>query len=110
MQYCFEIVFIFNLKKYFFKTLEFSNKRSLKSHFVSKKIKKFKNKIKNVNKMLAILNSTNKEERKNNWHSKYMHSHTLQQVIINVIQNYKSYINFNPILIFILLITYIIVF
>lgn len=32
------------------------------------------------------------EYRENNWHSKYLHSHTLQQVIINVLQNYKSYI------------------
>lgn len=32
------------------------------------------------------------EYRNTNWHSKYLHSHTLQQVILNVIQNYKSYI------------------
>lgn len=30
-------------------------------------------------------------ERKNNWHSKYLHSHTLQEVVINVVENYKSY-------------------
>jgi len=33
-----------------------------------------------------------KEYREKNWHSKYLHSHTLQQVIINVIENYKSYL------------------
>ncbi len=33
-----------------------------------------------------------KEYREDNWHSEYLHSHTLQQVIINVIQNYKSYL------------------
>jgi len=32
------------------------------------------------------------EYRKTNWHSKYLHSQTLQQCILNVIQNYKSYI------------------
>lgn len=31
------------------------------------------------------------EYRKNNWHSEYLYSHTLQQVILNVIQNYKGY-------------------
>ena len=30
-------------------------------------------------------------ERKNNWNSKYLHSHTLQEVVINVVENYKSY-------------------
>ena len=46
-----------------------------------------------VNKSIKIIQTEiYKEERKNNWHSKYMHSHTLQQVIVNVIQNYKSYI------------------
>ena len=29
--------------------------------------------------------------RKENWHSKYLHSHTLQEVIINVMSDYKSY-------------------
>lgn len=33
-----------------------------------------------------------KEYRRKNWHSEYLHSHTLQQIIINVVQNYKSYI------------------
>lgn len=30
--------------------------------------------------------------RKENWHSKYLHSHTLQEVIINTVENYKSYV------------------
>ena len=29
--------------------------------------------------------------RKENWHSSYLHSQALQQVIINVVQNFKSY-------------------
>lgn len=29
--------------------------------------------------------------RKENWNSKYLHSHTLQEVIINTVENYKSY-------------------
>lgn len=29
--------------------------------------------------------------RKENWHSEYLHSHTLQEVIINAVQNYKSF-------------------
>lgn len=46
-----------------------------------------------LNKSLNILASKiYMEYRKTNWHSKYLHSHTLQQVILNVIQNYKSYI------------------
>ena len=32
-----------------------------------------------------------KEYQKENWHSEKLHSHTLQQIIINVVQNYKSY-------------------
>ena len=32
-----------------------------------------------------------KEYRKNNWHSKYLHSHMLQEAIIGVIGSYKSY-------------------
>ena len=49
-----------------------------------------------LNKSLNILSSgIYKEYRANNWHGKYLHSHTLQQVILNVIQNYKSYIKLN---------------
>ena len=33
-----------------------------------------------------------KRYRKDNWHSEYLHSHTLQEVILNVMSNYKSYI------------------
>ena len=33
-----------------------------------------------------------KKYRKENWHSKYLHSHTLQQIILNCIRDYKSYI------------------
>ena len=46
-----------------------------------------------LSKSLNILSSEiYKEYRNTNWHSKYLHSHTLQQVILNVIQNYKSYV------------------
>lgn len=47
----------------------------------------------NINKSINIISSPiYKEYRQNNWHSEYLHSHTLQQVIINVVQNYKSYL------------------
>ena len=46
-----------------------------------------------LNKSLNILSSgIYKEYRANNWRSKYLHSHTLQQIALNVIQNYKSYV------------------
>ena len=46
-----------------------------------------------LSKNLNILSSgIYKDYRTNNWHSKYLHSHTLQQIILNVIQNYKSYV------------------
>ena len=46
-----------------------------------------------LNKSLNILSSgIYKDYRTNNWHSKYLHSHTLQQTILNVLQNYKSYV------------------
>jgi len=32
-----------------------------------------------------------KRYRKENWHSEYLHSHTMQEVILNVIGNHKSY-------------------
>ena len=49
-----------------------------------------------LSKSLNILGSKiYTEYRKNNWHSKYLHSHTLQQVVLNVIQNYKSYVKLN---------------
>ena len=33
-----------------------------------------------------------KRYRKENWHSEYLHSHTLQEVILNYIGDYKSYV------------------
>ena len=33
-----------------------------------------------------------KNYRKENWHSKYLHSHTLQQIILNCIRYHKSYL------------------
>ena len=33
-----------------------------------------------------------KKYREENWHSKYLHSHTLQQIILNCIRDHKSYI------------------
>ena len=46
-----------------------------------------------INKSLNILSSgIYTEYRESNWHSNYLHSHTLQQAVINVVQNYKSYI------------------
>ena len=33
-----------------------------------------------------------KKYRKDNWHSEYLHSHMLQQIILNYIGDYKSYI------------------
>ena len=32
-----------------------------------------------------------KKYRKENWHSEYLHSHTLQQIILNYMSDYKSY-------------------
>ena len=33
-----------------------------------------------------------KKYRKENWHTKYLHSHTLEQIILNYIGDYKLYI------------------
>ena len=33
-----------------------------------------------------------KNYRDENWHSKYLHSHTLQQIILNCIRDHKSYL------------------
>ena len=33
-----------------------------------------------------------KKYRKENWHSEYFHSHTLEQIILNYIGDYKLYI------------------
>ena len=52
-----------------------------------------KEKYIDANKSVNIIqNPIYKEYRQNNWHSEYLHSHTLQQVIINVVQNYKGYL------------------
>ena len=32
-----------------------------------------------------------KKYRKNNWHSEYLHSHMLQEILLNVMSDYKSY-------------------
>ena len=46
----------------------------------------------NENKNLNIISTPiYRRYRKENWHSKYLHSHTLQEVIINTVENYKSY-------------------
>ena len=34
-----------------------------------------------------------KEYREKNWHSEYLHSHTLEQIILNCIRDYKSYLS-----------------
>ena len=34
-----------------------------------------------------------KEYREKNWHSEYLHSHTLEQIILNCIRYYKSYLS-----------------
>ena len=52
-----------------------------------------KEKYIDANKSVNIISTPiYKEYRQNNWHSEYLHSHTLQQVIMNVVQNYKSYL------------------
>ena len=33
-----------------------------------------------------------KKYRKENWHSKYLHSHTLQEIILNCVSDHKSYL------------------
>lgn len=55
-----------------------------------------KERILNLNKSLNILSSSiYKEYRVSNWHSEYLHSHMLQEAIINAISNYKSYVKLN---------------
>ena len=54
-------------------------------------IKEGKEKI-NSNGILNVESSKiYKKYRKENWHSKYLHSHMLQQIIINYVGDYKSY-------------------
>ena len=54
-------------------------------------VKEGKEKI-NTNGILNVESSKiYKKYRKENWHSKYLHSHMLQQIIINYVGDYKSY-------------------
>ena len=54
-------------------------------------VKEGKEKI-NPNGILNVESSKiYKKYRKENWHSKYLHSHMLQQIIINYVGDYKSY-------------------
>lgn len=47
-----------------------------------------------TNKNLNIISSNiYSNYRRNNWHSKYLHSHMLQEAILGVIGSYKSYIS-----------------
>ena len=47
----------------------------------------------NINAILNVEGSRiYKKYRKENWHSDYLHSHMLQQIILNYIGDYKSYI------------------
>ena len=49
--------------------------------------------ILNLSKSLNIISSSiYKEYRVSNWHSEYLHSHMLQETIINVVSNYKTYV------------------
>ena len=55
-------------------------------------VKEGKEKI-NTNGILNLEGSRiYKKYRKENWHSEYLHSHALQQIILNYIGDYKSYI------------------
>ena len=55
-------------------------------------VKEGKEKI-NANGILNVEGSRiYKKYRKENWHSEYLHSHMLQQIILNYIGDYKSYI------------------
>ena len=55
-------------------------------------VKEGKEKI-NTNGILNVEGSRiYKKYRKENWHSEYLHSHMLQQIILNYVGDYKSYI------------------
>ena len=55
-------------------------------------VKEGKEKI-NTNGILNVEGSRiYKKYRKENWHSEYLHSHMLQQIILNYIGDYKSYV------------------
>ena len=58
--------------------------------------------IKNGNEVIDIKSNLNalsskvySKYRKNNWHSKFLHSHMLQEAIISIICSYKSYYKLN---------------
>ncbi len=58
-------------------------------------VKKGKEKI-NIKGSLNVEGSKiYKKYRRENWHSEYLHSHTLEQIIINYIGDYKSYMEVN---------------
>ena len=47
-----------------------------------------------TNKNLNIISSNiYSNYRRNNWHSKYLHSHMLQEAILGIIESYKSYVS-----------------
>ena len=61
-------------------------------HMLNYDVKEGKEKI-NTNGILNLEGSRiYKKYRKENWHSEYLHSHMLQQIILNYIGDYKSYI------------------
>ena len=58
-------------------------------------VKEGKEKIKTKGSLNAEGSRIYKRYRRENWHSKYLHSHTLEQIILNYIGDYKSYIALN---------------
>ena len=55
-------------------------------------VKEGKEKINTKGSLNAEGSRIYKRYRRENWHSKYLHSHTLEQIILNYIGDYKSYI------------------
>ena len=58
-------------------------------------VKEGKEKINTKGSLNAEGSRIYKRYRRENWHSKYLHSHTLEQIILNYIGDYKSYIALN---------------
>lgn len=59
---------------------------------------KEKQRIIDFNNSLNVISSKiYREYRENNWHSKYLHSHMLQEAILSVITSQKSYLELNKI-------------
>ena len=57
---------------------------------------KEKQRIINFNNSLNVISSKiYSEYRENNWHSKYLHSHMLQEAILSVLSSQKSYLELN---------------